>query len=124
MKNITIFDYLKQLEAAVILAQVARQHGHTIDLLKSNRRGCQLPIARQEAMRRLRFELQLSYPAIGKILNKDHSTVMHAIKKREQKSPAGSIAPVFKTGMSAAATANPLLQGSGRDNFQEVKNGR
>ena len=44
-----------------------------------------LALARQVAMYLLRVEAGLRYTEIGKILgNKDHSTVIHAIKKIEQ----------------------------------------
>ena len=123
MKNSTIFEHLNNLDAAVILDEVASDFGHSVDLLRSNRRGDRLPKARLEAMRRLRAELKLSFPAIGKLLNKDHSTVIYALKKRGKNSPAGGFAPVCNSGKSAAATANPPLQGSSREKFNEVQNG-
>ena len=122
MKNLTIFDHLNSLVAEDILQDVAQKFGHSVELLKSNRRGDKLPKARCEAMHRLRTELKLSYPVIGQLLAKDHSTVIYALKKRERNSRAGGFAPVCNSGMSAAATANPPLQGSGRDNIKEVNN--
>jgi hypothetical protein len=41
---------------------------------------------RHQAMYRIRMETTLSYPQIGKLFNRDHSTVVHAVQKVQRKS--------------------------------------
>lgn len=41
--------------------------------------GCVRP--RHSAMYRCRRELGMSYPAIGRVFHRDHTTVMHAVEK-------------------------------------------
>ena len=69
-------------DAAAIVIAVCNEHEvHPDDLLGPSRLR---PIvrARQEAMWRLWADLGLSLPQIGGLLDRDHTTVLHAIDKR------------------------------------------
>jgi hypothetical protein len=67
-----------------IITEVCRKRNVTLAALFSNRRVTHLVHARQEVMYRLREELNLSYPEIGRTLGRDHSTVIHGIKQYEK----------------------------------------
>lgn len=67
-----------------ILAAVARKFGLKPEEIISPSRKPELVLARQMTMYLCRRNLGLSYPELGRMLGgKDHSTVMHAIKKIE-----------------------------------------
>lgn len=62
---------------------VAHRHGITADEMADTQiRRPRVVAARREAAVRLRRELGMSYPQIAKVLGyKDHTTVMHAIRR-------------------------------------------
>lgn len=67
-----------------ILAAVARKFGLKPEEIMSASRKPELVLARQITMYLCRRHLGLSYPELGRLLGgKDHSTVIHAIKKIE-----------------------------------------
>ena len=72
----------KPFDAAGILKKVAQSFGLKVqDILAPTRKPAPL-LARQMAMFLCRNKLGLSYPEVGRIFGgKDHSTVMHAVKK-------------------------------------------
>jgi chromosomal replication initiation ATPase DnaA len=62
-----------------LIADVARRHGVTVaEVLSTDRRRI-LVWARQEAAYLLRGQ-DLSYPQIGELLHRDHTTVIHAVR--------------------------------------------
>lgn len=62
------------------IKRIARLRGITTDELYGTR-GCgQACLVRQEAMTDLRDNTNLSYPAIGRLFNRHHTTVIHNIK--------------------------------------------
>ena len=67
--------------ALIILRNVSKAHGVSIAALRggvsSNRRDSH---ARFEAMYRMREELKMSYPQIGRIFDRHHSTVIHGVR--------------------------------------------
>ena len=68
-----------------IMEAVARQYGLHADDLASDKRHPRLVLARQIAMYVCRRNLGLSYPELGRAFGgKDHSTVIHAVKKIEK----------------------------------------
>ncbi len=76
--------------AADIIRFVAQHYGIRVADLKgrSNRRSITLP--RQVSMYLIRNILELSFPEIGKIFSKHHSTVMYAVdnvQKMRQSNP-------------------------------------
>ena len=66
-----------------ILATVARMHGMTVEDLKGPRRTARVVRARQDAMAAVWLNCsKLSLPAIGRIMRRDHTTVLHALRQR------------------------------------------
>ena len=54
---------------------------HQVDDLKGKSRHKQIVVPRQIAMYLLREDAHLSTPEVGRLLNRDHTTVLHAIKQ-------------------------------------------
>ena len=68
-----------------IMEAVARHYGLSADDLVGDKRHPQLVLARQIAMYACRRHLGLSYPELGRAFGgRDHSTVIHAVKKIEK----------------------------------------
>ncbi len=71
---------------AEIVRETCVQHKVTRGDLLSDRRARHVAWPRQEAMYRAYKETNLSLPAIGRYFgNRDHTTVMHAIKQVEKR---------------------------------------
>jgi chromosomal replication initiator protein len=66
---------------AAILLAVGRFYGINADELKGKSRHKQVVTPRQIAMFLLREDAHLSTPDIGRLLNRDHTTVLHALKQ-------------------------------------------
>ncbi len=64
-----------------ILTAVARYFGVKSDDLKSKARHKQIVVPRHIAMYLLREDAQLSTPEVGRLLNRDHTTVLHGMKQ-------------------------------------------
>jgi chromosomal replication initiator protein len=64
-----------------ILFAVARYYGVKADDLKAKSRQKQIVAPRQIGMYLLREDAHLSTPEIGRLLNRDHTTVLHGIKQ-------------------------------------------
>lgn len=73
-----------QRKAALrIIAQVAACHGFTVEDILGPSRKVPIIIARQDAMVEVFLHrLDLTLPMIGRIFHRDHSTVVHAVKRR------------------------------------------
>ena len=72
----------KKLNAQDILKHVSEEMRVSVEDILGTKRQSDLVLARQMAMYICRSRLGLSYPELGKIFGgKDHSTVIHAIKK-------------------------------------------
>ncbi|MBO9380048.1 hypothetical protein GG804_25090 [Sphingomonas histidinilytica] len=65
--------------AAEIVADVANLFGISDADVLSDCRRRDLIVARREVYRQLRA-LGASYPTIGRLMQRDHSTIMHALK--------------------------------------------
>jgi len=73
-----------------ILEQVALKHGVSVIDIQSHRRDKPAYVARQEAAWRMRRETQLTTSQIGHRLGgRDHTTVIHAIRRHEERLRAG-----------------------------------
>jgi chromosomal replication initiator protein len=70
-----------RVTAAAILLAVGRFYGLNSDDLKGRSRHKQIVWPRQIAMFLLREDAHLSTPDIGRLLNRDHTTVLHAVKQ-------------------------------------------
>ena len=64
-----------------ILTAVARYFGVKTDDLKGRARNKQIVVPRHIAMYLLREDAHLSSPEIGRLLNRDHTTVLHGLKQ-------------------------------------------
>jgi chromosomal replication initiator protein len=67
--------------ADIIVFEVAWKHGVPVAVIKSpdaHRKVCH---ARWEAMARIRDERRWSYPKIGQYFGRDHTSVMHGVRK-------------------------------------------
>lgn len=85
----TCRDYLLRdkipSELDLIILDVARKHGLTVGEVLSDQRSQRVVRPRQEAMWRASKETLLSLPAIGRAFKKDHTTVMHGIRRHERR---------------------------------------
>lgn len=70
---------------AWILREVAKHHDTTVKDILSNSRFRAHVAARQEAMHRLHVELGMSVSAVGRRLNKDHTTVRWGVAQHRQR---------------------------------------
>lgn len=68
-------------KAVIIILDVCERHKVLAADLKGPSRKLFIVHARWELAYRLRHELQWSFPKIGLLLNKDHSSIIHAVKE-------------------------------------------
>lgn len=85
----------RTLTPTSILFAVGRYYGVNPDELKEKSRHKRIVIPRQIAMYLLREDGHLSTPDIGRLLNRDHTTVLHALKQ--------IVADIARDGPSRAA---------------------
>lgn len=60
-----------------IINEVAEKRGLSAKEIKSEKAWRYLVAARFEAVKRLRDELGYSFPQIGRLLNRDHTTILY-----------------------------------------------
>jgi chromosomal replication initiator protein len=89
-----------------ILLAVARYYGINSDHIKGRSRQKQIVVPRQIAMYLLREDAHLSTPDIGRLLDRDHTTVLHALKQ--------VVGDIAKDGPSRAAVRGirEVMQGA------------
>ncbi len=63
-----------------IVYDVAKEHGLTLAHVLGGGRHAALYAVRQEAMYRVVRDTSLSYPMIGKVFGRDHSTIIHGVE--------------------------------------------
>lgn len=63
-----------------LIEDVAEEHDVTYKDIMSLRRDRKIAFARHDAMWRVHTQTKLSYPAIGRIFKRDHSTVISGIR--------------------------------------------
>lgn len=104
------------LKADGIVRDICTRYRMTRAHLESRRKSQRFAMARQEAMYEIRMATSLSFPKIGRLFNRDHTTVIHAVQKitalrARQKALATSIAVnlprvhIQQTNVSNAALA-------------------
>lgn len=71
-------------KVARIILETAMHHQVKFAAMRGERRDQHTSRARMEAMWRIRTELRFSLPHIGRIFNRDHTTVIHAVRKVEE----------------------------------------
>jgi hypothetical protein len=92
--------------AAGILAAVARSSGVTVAAMSGRSRVAKVVLARHVACYLLRKSGELSYLAIGRMLGRDHSTVISACNSIEAKlgsAPEGKAAKLISRSLDALA---------------------
>ena len=68
-----------------ILVETANMHGVRVKAILSLSRMNDVVIARQEVMGRLRETFLVSFAYIGKLLDRDHSTIQHGCRKYQER---------------------------------------
>ena len=68
-------------EAREIMLEVAEEYGVTVYQITSPAKYNYIVRPRWEVMRRLRAELNLTLDAIGRVVHRDHSTVLYGLSK-------------------------------------------
>lgn len=101
-------------DTSKIIAEVAAKHGMTVDVMLANKNGRSphhVSRARMEAAYRLRTDGNLSFPAIGKIIGLDHTTIIHSVRKVHMHLKQGGewlpIAPKDRKARARAKKAKP-----------------
>jgi hypothetical protein len=88
---------------------VAGSYGLTMEQLMSNRRDCAWP--RQVAMYLSRELTPKSYPGIGRLFNRDHTTVIHACQRVEFKMATDPLHLIDVEALREALTPKPVETG-------------
>lgn len=74
-----------------VLKEVAARHDTTVkDILSSSRFATHIK-ARQDAMYRLHVELGMSVSAVGRRMNKDHTTIRWGVARHRDRTPIPSV---------------------------------
>ncbi len=79
-----------------IKLQVCRKHGITVEEFDGAQRGRKIVAIRLEAIR-LAKATGASSPAIGKAYNRDHSTILHALRKTPKYAQTSKSSPVVES---------------------------
>lgn len=74
-----------------IAQAVARAHKLTMKDLTGGRRSRNIAWARQEAMWHIKEHTKLSLPQIGRMFNRDHTTVLHALRVHKERMEKGIV---------------------------------
>lgn len=84
----------KGLLAAVV--SICDEHGVTLDDVMGQRRHKSLMRARQHAWAMIRERTTMSYPEIGALFSRDHSTVIYGVQTHNQRHPTETGTLKFK----------------------------
>ena len=79
-----------------IIDQVCEKHGISKKAVLSPRRGDGLPAVRVEIIHRMHTEFKLGPVAIARLLDRDHTTICHHLKKLKQ-NPSPDVSPLPPT---------------------------
>lgn len=90
------------IQPQAIIAATCRHYGLTLDELRGPKRESRITWPRQQAMKIIRDNTKLTFPQIGRIFNRDHTTVIHAL--RRVKSKASDADLLSMTQIEARAT--------------------
>lgn len=71
-----------------IATDIAKQHQLSLDDLRGPRRYKSIAEARRSAMASIYATGQFSYPQIGQFFNRDHTTVLYAVRRHNGETPA------------------------------------
>lgn len=78
-------------KAIKLARSIAKRYGFTLKNLQSKRRFTELVHARWHVMWALSEETALSLAGIGRLLNVDHTTVIHGVKQHKQRIASGEL---------------------------------
>lgn len=107
----------RHLDSAAIIAAVAKHFGLSIEELKGKGKARRLSWPRRVAFALLRQQLRLSYPAIGALFGRDHTSVLFALRTADKEKLLKAIA-----GLIQEQTLS-LHQSLDKDNeYQEDRN--
>ena len=84
VKDVSI-DRIKKVDSSRIINCVADYYSLSSEQIKGENRKAQVALARQIAIYLIRDVLDAPYTEIGRIFNRDHSTIMHSVSKVEKK---------------------------------------
>ena len=89
--------------AKKILSEVSDKHGMPPTVFRSKSRDAAYVLCRQEASYRLKYELNFSLSQIGRLMgHRDHTTVLHAIRRYEKNLALGQGPWASKSCVSSA----------------------
>ena len=94
--SLPYYEYIREASATgpfawrEVLYQVCQKHRITMQELVGVHRAVPLCAARHEAAFRLIVELGLSYPAAGRRLSRDHSTIIQSVKRFVNQDPVAA----------------------------------
>jgi len=74
-----------------ILTKVCRKHGVSVKDVLSSSRFRNVTRARQEAVYHVIIETGLTYPAVGRLFNRDHSTAIHCFNMHKKRLESGEV---------------------------------
>lgn len=69
----------------LLAKEICEQHGADFDEVCGDRRYQHLVLIRQEIFYRIRVDLGMSYPEIGKRFNRDHTTILHGVRRHAKR---------------------------------------
>ena len=73
-----------------IIRSAAEHHRVTVAQMMGDNRHVPVVLARQEAWWRIWREHGYSYPRIGRLFKKDHTTVLYGVRKHQERVEAGA----------------------------------
>lgn len=80
-KLVVNIDRSRSVKVREIIKLCAQKHGLTVEDILSEQRTNKIAHARQQAMWLAAKETSASFAEIGRIFNRDHSTVIHAVQR-------------------------------------------
>ena len=77
-------DAANRHRAMQTIRRIAREERCSVDDIFGHARHPDTDRARRRAMAVLRWSTQWSYPEIGRVFGRDHTTVLHAVRRYEE----------------------------------------
>lgn len=87
----TPLKWVRPSKSQRIMAETAAKHGVTLTEISGYSRKPKIVTARWHAISRLRNELRMSLAAIGRIVNRHHTTVLYALRNMEEREIAAAL---------------------------------
>ena len=74
-----------------IAIDICKKHDSSFEEIFNDNRRHDLVVIRQEIFYEIRHQLGMSLPEIGRRFNRDHTTVLHGIKKHEERMKSANV---------------------------------